>query len=75
MIACFRIHRDYLRYQPDWFFDIGEHLSDIELVELAAVEGHIFACFAKNSFLGCKLIISFLMLLVRAFNLPVFPIL
>lgn len=40
--------RDYLRYQPDWFIDIGEHLSDIELVELVAVEGHIFACFTKK---------------------------
>ena len=40
--------RDYLRYQTDWFLDIGEHLSDIEIVELIAIEGHIFACFVKK---------------------------
>ena len=40
--------RDYLRYQSDWFIDIGEHLSDIELVELVATEGHIFSCFVKK---------------------------
>lgn len=30
-----------------WFFDVGGYLSNIGLIELIALEGHIFACFRK----------------------------
>ena len=39
--------RDYLRYFPDWFRDIGFVIPDLELIELYCKEGHVFAAYKK----------------------------
>ena len=39
--------KDYLRYQADWFIDIGDYLENISLMELVTEDGHIFSCYKK----------------------------
>jgi len=48
---CFPYHdcpRDYLRFWPDWFADVGRHFSDVRLLELLCVSGHAFAVYEKQ---------------------------
>jgi hypothetical protein len=40
--------KDYLRYFPDWFIDLPETLSSIDLVELLCFDGHAFAVYQKK---------------------------
>jgi hypothetical protein len=41
--------KDYLRFFPDWFYDIPEIVSNIKLTELYCKEGHVFAVYHKIS--------------------------
>jgi len=37
--------KDYLRYFPDWFKDVGGVLGNLALVELLCLDGHAFAAY------------------------------
>jgi SAM-dependent methyltransferase len=39
--------RDYIRFYPDWFIDVTQFITSLELEELHAQSGHIFACYRK----------------------------
>jgi hypothetical protein len=39
--------RDYLRYQPDWFQDVGKHLHSLTLTQLLCIDGHAFAVYRR----------------------------
>lgn len=39
--------KDYLRYFPDWFQDIGGFLKTLSLVELLCLDGHAFAVYRR----------------------------
>jgi hypothetical protein len=39
--------RDYLRYFPDWFEDIGPSIGTLELSELLCLDGHAFAVYRR----------------------------
>jgi len=39
--------RDYLRFFPDWFEDLGEFLQTVRLVELLCLDGHAFAVYRR----------------------------
>jgi len=41
--------RDYLRYFPDWFRDIGLVILEIEVVEVYCMAGHAFAVYRKRA--------------------------
>lgn len=39
--------KDYIRFHPDWFFDVKIFAKDLELVELIEAGVHIFAAYKK----------------------------
>lgn len=39
---------DYLRYYPEWFFDVCGLIPNLKLVELHSDNGHVFALFKVN---------------------------
>jgi 2-polyprenyl-3-methyl-5-hydroxy-6-metoxy-1,4-benzoquinol methylase len=40
--------RDDFRFSLDWFEDLESHMKGIELLELSATRGHVFAALRKN---------------------------
>jgi SAM-dependent methyltransferase len=40
--------RDYVRFFPDWFRDVGLVIPEVELVELHCAAGHAFAAYRKR---------------------------
>jgi SAM-dependent methyltransferase len=40
--------KDYLRYFPEWFTDVGETVGTLKLLELLCVDGHAFAVYRKR---------------------------
>lgn len=40
--------RDYLRYFPDWFRDVGLVIPEIEVIEVYCAAGHAFAAYRKR---------------------------
>lgn len=40
--------KDYLRYFPDWFLDLGSVVPDLEVVEMYCARGHGFAAYRKR---------------------------
>lgn len=39
--------RDYIRFNTDWFIDVPQLVTSLELEEMHAESGHIFACYRK----------------------------
>jgi hypothetical protein len=47
---CFYYHawpRDYYRFWPDWFKDVGNYIPGLRLLELLCISGHAFAVYEK----------------------------